>query len=174
MGTVVNREDFSVEIDNVDPFNPGVLEFRLVIGRSIALQSFIKCSVDDMCLRLVQLKLVHILRLNCQDLLQKGVPFAKKSTLRLKPLLVLLRLRWDILHYPVSKTTRIAVVMIVEDPIPAFELDDSEATSTHGSGVCQDCERNCSDCFDIEKVVRKDSVGQIDSLRCCLAFWTLF
>lgn len=55
--------------------------------------------------------------------------------------------------------------MIVEDPIPAFELDDSEPASTHGRGVCQDCERNCSNCFDIEKVVMKYSVGQIDSLR---------
>ena len=46
--------------------------------------------------------------------------------------------------------------MIVEDPVPAFELDDSEPTSTHDRGVCQDCEMKC---FDIEKVVKEYSVG---------------
>ena len=45
--------------------------------------------------------------------------------------------------------------MIGEDPVPVFELADSEPVSTHGRGVCQDCERNCSKCFDTEKVVRK-------------------
>ncbi len=50
--------------------------------------------------------------------------------------------------------------------MPAFELDDSEPVSTHGRGVCRDCERNCSHCFDIEKWLGNTfSVGQIDSLR---------
>lgn len=66
MGTVVDRENFSVEIDSVDPLDPEVFELRLVIGRrSTASQSLIKCSVDDMRLRLVQ-ELVHILRPDCQ------------------------------------------------------------------------------------------------------------
>lgn len=69
MGTVVNRKDFSVEIDGLDPLDPDVIKLRLVIGRSIALQSFIKCGVDDMRLRTVQVELVHILRLDCQNCL---------------------------------------------------------------------------------------------------------
>ena len=67
MGTVVDREDFSVEVDNVDPFDGEVIECRLIRGRSIDVQSFIKCSVDDVRLRLVRVELVHILRLNGQN-----------------------------------------------------------------------------------------------------------
>lgn len=70
MGTVINREDFSVEVDSVDPLDPDVVEFRLVIGWSIAMQSFIKRSVNKMRLRLDQVEeLVYILRLNCQNAL---------------------------------------------------------------------------------------------------------
>lgn len=92
VGTVVDREDFSVEIDTVGPFDPAVIELRLIIRRSIAVQSFIKCSVDDVRLRLVQGEFVHILGLNCQNPLQNGVPLAIEITLRLEPLLVLVRI----------------------------------------------------------------------------------
>ena len=69
MSTVVDREDFSVEIDNVDPCVSSVIEYRLVIGWSIASQSFIKCSLDDVLSTLIKVDLVYILRLNCQNAL---------------------------------------------------------------------------------------------------------
>lgn len=67
MDTGVTREGSSVDIDNADPFGPGVLNFGFLIGRSITLQSFTKFIVDDMHLRLGQVELVHILRLSGQN-----------------------------------------------------------------------------------------------------------
>lgn len=58
--------------------------------------------------------------------------------------------------------------MVIEDPVPAFELDDFEPAITHSRGVCHECKRSCSNCLDIEKVVRNCLLSGPLRDRCCL------